>query len=261
MISYAQNQEDVRLRRLFDASHVGFYIDVGAKDPTIDSVSRYFYDRGWSGINVEPVPELHLRHREARPRDVNLNIGLSDRPGSATLYASKGLSTFSEEQARVHAAQGVHFTKREIPLRTLASVCEEQGVDRIDFLSIDVEGFERRVLEGADFERFRPLAIVIEATRPNTREPSHGDWEDLLLAGRYRYAAFDGLNRYYVREEDAALAPRLEVGPNVFDNYAPHRWLREIERAHSRKAKYKRARFPFGNALARVGSALRGERD
>jgi FkbM family methyltransferase len=180
---------------------------------------------------------------------------------SATLYASKGLSTFSEEQARVHAAQGVHFTKREIPLRTLASVCEEQGVDRIDFLSIDVEGFERRVLEGADFERFRPLAIVIEATRPNTREPSHGDWEDLLLAGRYRYAAFDGLNRYYVREEDAALAPRLEVGPNVFDNYAPHRWLREIERAHSRKAKYKRARFPFGNALARVGSALRGERD
>ena len=54
MISYAQNQEDVLLRREFPDCTNGFYIDVGANDPVWDSVTKHFYDRGWHGINIEP---------------------------------------------------------------------------------------------------------------------------------------------------------------------------------------------------------------
>ena len=54
MISYAQNQEDVMLARALAGTTNGFYIDVGAHDPVIDSVTKMFYDRGGRGINVEP---------------------------------------------------------------------------------------------------------------------------------------------------------------------------------------------------------------
>ena len=53
-ISYSQNYEDIYLWRLLQDVHHGFYIDVGAFDHQKDSVTKLFYDRGWSGINIEP---------------------------------------------------------------------------------------------------------------------------------------------------------------------------------------------------------------
>ena len=75
-VSYAQNFEDVLLWRALGGVTDGFYIDVGAAHPDIDSVTRAFYDRGWSGINIEPTPEYSLRLAAARPRDVNLRLVL-----------------------------------------------------------------------------------------------------------------------------------------------------------------------------------------
>ena len=81
IISYAQNAEDVRLARLFDSSS-GFYVDIGAGDPTEFSVTKHFYDRGWSGINVEPGPAFE-RLEQQRPRDVNLRLAVAPRVGGA----------------------------------------------------------------------------------------------------------------------------------------------------------------------------------
>ena len=85
MILYVQNQEDVLLNRVFQGLSDGFYIDVGANDPVVDSVTKLFYDRGWTGINVEPDENCWRRLDSSRPRDRNLNLGLSDRPGNAHL--------------------------------------------------------------------------------------------------------------------------------------------------------------------------------
>lgn len=71
-ISYAQNFEDIRLWRALKHVEKGLYIDVGANHPTADSVTRAFYDRGWSGINVEPVPSYYHALCQERPRDTNL---------------------------------------------------------------------------------------------------------------------------------------------------------------------------------------------
>ena len=60
--SYAQNFEDVILYRALGSIRNGFYIDVGAQHPEIDSVSKAFYDLGWRGVHVEPVPYLSLIH-------------------------------------------------------------------------------------------------------------------------------------------------------------------------------------------------------
>ncbi len=202
IISYAQNREDVLLNRLFPESSSGFYIDVGACHPVVHSVTKLFYERGWHGINIEPIPNLSAMLAQDRPRDVNLCAGLSNREGTSTLYecvASVELSTFSEEQAEDLRRQGFELVEHSIPVTTLSRVCEEYAGRTVDFLKIDVESYERQVLEGADWGRHRPRVVVIEATRPATSAPSYEHWEPLLLAAEYLFACFDGLNRYYVR--------------------------------------------------------------
>jgi FkbM family methyltransferase len=234
MISYAQNHEDVFLRRRVFADQVtGFYVDIGANDPVDLSVTKHFYDSGWSGINVEPVAYLHDRLRAERPRDVNLQVGISNRPGRLTLYeavgANGGLSTFSRPLADEHRKQGINFNEYQVEVNTLASVLERNVSGTIDFMSIDVEGHEREVLEGGDWKRWRPRVILIESTIPLTDRCTHQQWEDLLLGEDYAFAAFDGVNRYYVRAEDRQLLPALAAPVNARDEYIVHRYQRQID--------------------------------
>jgi FkbM family methyltransferase len=233
-ISYAQNAEDVRLRRAFLDQPTGLYIDVGANNPVDFSITKHFYDKGWSGINVEPIPALYDRIVRARPRDTTLNVGCSNRAGSMTLHvargAASGMSTYTQEEVELHRKQGFKFDSIETPVMTLASICADKLNGRsIDFLSVDVEGHEREVLEGAELARFRPRVVLVEATRPNSTEPTHERWEDLILAAGYSFAVFDGLNRYYVRRGEERLIPSLALSPNVFDDYVPYQYRREID--------------------------------
>jgi len=226
IMSYAQNFEDVLLKRLFPEHFSGFYIDVGACHPIVHSVTKLFYERGWHGINIEPIPSFSELLAHDRPRDTNLPIGLSNGEGTSTFYeclTKAGSSTFSEAQAEVLRRTGYKLVEHSIPVRTLAQVCEQYAGGRtIDFLKIDVENHEQEVLEGADWSRYRPRVILVEATRPETNIPNHENWEPLLLAAGYLFAFFDGLNRYYVRVEDRQLLPLLGVPANVFDDFELH---------------------------------------
>src|SRR5690349_6537021 len=154
-VSYAQNAEDVRLRRAFRDQSSGFYIDVGANDPIEYSITKHFYERGWTGINVEPAPAPYALITEDRKRDINLNVGCSNQKGSMKLHVARGatgLSTFTADEVSIHEKKGFEFDAIEVPVMTLESICSEHvGAKSIDFLSIDVEGHEREVLEGADF--------------------------------------------------------------------------------------------------------------
>ena len=98
----------------------------------------------------------------------------------------------------------------------------------IDFLSIDVEGHEREVLAGGDWKTWRPRIVVVEATEPTTTIPSHEKWEGILLEASYLFATFDGLNRYYVRKEDAELVPVLAVPVSCLDDYTPHELSKQL---------------------------------
>jgi FkbM family methyltransferase len=222
MISYAQNHEDVVLDRVFGARQDGFYIDVGAFSPIHGSVTKHFSDRGWRGINIEPSRPMFQQLQVERPRDVNLELGISDHAGTMTLYEYPftGRSTLCRSIAE--GAAGLDLVERQVDVRTLREVCVAHAPQRIEFLKIDVEGHEAEVLAGADWSRWRPIVVVVEATVPGSRDPSHRRWEWRLRAADYRLALFDGLNRFYVRAEDRELLPHLAVPANVFDDFVPY---------------------------------------
>jgi FkbM family methyltransferase len=238
-VSYAQNGEDVVLARaLRPDDHEGFYVDIGAGHPTVDSVTAAFSQRGWRGINVEPLVEEHAMLTAARPRDVNLNVAVGPVSGVVKLFEgppeNRGSSTTVPELAEGYRSLGQEFVSRDVRVRTLAQIADEHVTGAVDFLKVDVEGLEHDVLVSADWEWFRPRVIVVEATVPNSQVLSHHSWEPILTDAGYSFTLFDGLNRFYARDDCPELLEALAVPANHFDHYVVHPWVERIETAETR---------------------------
>jgi FkbM family methyltransferase len=219
-ISYAQNFEDVMLWRALKHVPAGRYIDVGAQDPIIDSVSKAFYEHGWRGIHVEPVPRYADMLRRDRPDETVLQMALSDQAGILELnvFEDTGLSTGIKEFADSHRARhGLAHRTVATPMLPMRAAFASLVGQPVHWLKIDVEGLEEAVLRGWDSEALRPWIIVIEATVPMSTEVRYQDAEDILLAARYEFVYFDGLNRFYVAAEHPELKPAFSSPPNVFD--------------------------------------------
>jgi len=222
-ISYAQNFEDVMLWRALKHVNSGFYIDVGAAWPVEHSVTKAFYDSGWSGINVEPNPEFHALLQQERPRDRNLRLALAAEEGNAefTIFESTGLSTLDPAVAGLHLDTGRPHHMESVVTSTLAQLWRKHvpPEQEVHFLKIDVEGLESAVLRGNHWRKNRPWVVVVEATVPLSQLESYYDWEPLLLEANYRMAYADGLNRFYVAEEHSYLLAAFQYPPNFFDHF------------------------------------------
>jgi FkbM family methyltransferase len=219
--SYAQNFEDVMLWRALRHVERGCYIDVGAQDPIIDSVSLGFYERGWRGIHIEPSQHYASLLRQSRPDEVVIQAAASVKRGLLTLheFPGTGLSTLAADIAKSHEGSGHLARDVLVPCITLADVFSGCCAKEIHWLKIDVEGGEEQVLLGWGDAPQRPWIIVVEATLPGTQEQSHHSWEPLLLAKGYLFAYFDGLSRFYVSDAHVDLLDLFAVGPNVFDGF------------------------------------------
>ncbi|WP_444941385.1 FkbM family methyltransferase [Microbulbifer sp. ZKSA004] len=221
-VSYAQNLEDVILWRALKDVDRGFYIDVGANDPHQDSVTKAFYERGWKGINIEPVSQWFLKLKKERPLDINLQVAAGSREGEIQLYElpDTGLSTASREFADKHRLErGYKYLERTVLVRTLSEICSSYHVTQIHFLKVDVEGAEKQVLDGMNFSFFRPWIVVVESTLPNSQVEDYESWESILTNADYDFVYFDGLNRYYLAGERQSLKPNFRLPPNCFDEF------------------------------------------
>jgi FkbM family methyltransferase len=202
VITYAQYNEDIILRALLGSVKKGYYIDVGANHPVIDSVTKYFYDEGWSGINIEPIPRLHKEFVKDRKRDVNLQCGLGDKHGELMLreYIDRpGHSTFDAKRKNEQegSLESIDYI---VPVITLNEVFDKyvKG-ERVDFIKIDVEGFESNVVKGNNWDENRPIVICIETNH------SDRSWERIIKGCGYNLFIGDGLNEYYIAKESEKL--------------------------------------------------------
>jgi FkbM family methyltransferase len=235
MFSYAQNFEDVILARLFDGKTDGLYVDIGASDPELLSVTKHFYDLGWSGVNVEPIKAQWDLFATHRPRDINLNAAIGNGGDKIVLTRMLGNSALSTTNSS-RSGELIDLDKKyelcEVDLVTANSLFEKYISREVDFLKIDVEGAEADVLFSLDFSVHRPKVLVIEAVKPLESRlvwskfdvgdvASWQEWEGYVLSHNYILAYFDGLNKFYVKKECASLLPRFAIPPGVFDYIVP----------------------------------------
>ncbi len=221
-ISYAQNFEDVLLNRVFADKEEGYYIDVGAQHPLYDSVTKAFYDRGWHGINIEPVKEYYELLAIERERDLNLNLALGNTESELDFFELEGtgLSTFDRATAeRLSQEEGYKINSYRVPVVKLSDILEQHLNCQIDFLKIDVEGWEEQVVLGNDWSKFRPTVIVLEATIPNSPTRAKTNITEILKEQNYQQVYFDGLNDYYLANESSELIKHFATPPNIFDQF------------------------------------------
>jgi FkbM family methyltransferase len=230
-ISYAQNYEDVLLNRVFKDKTQGFYIDIGALHPTFDSVTKAFYDRGWTGINIEPIKEFYSIFIKDRPRDINLNIAISNTESNLDFFevlGQPGNSTLNKDIAyKIAQEKGLDVVQYAIPVKTLASICQEYVNQKIDFLKIDVEGLEEEVILGGVWELFRPTILLIETTLPNTNIRCENNIPEILKQKGYQHVFFDGINDYYIAEESKDLVRHFSYPVNVLDFYVNYIFIEQ----------------------------------
>ena len=233
-ISFSQNGEDILLKRVFAGEKKGFYIDIGASHPDRLSVTKIFYDAGWNGINVDPVKNSMELFGIHRPRDINLNLAIASDNEKIKFWEvsdNTELSTSSAELAKSWTTKFHKIKSYTVNTLTCNELFERYVKNTVDFLKIDVEGSEKNVIQSLDLKIHRPKVLVIESTIPDYPFPgwenlnsilNHGEWEYMILNNGYDFVHFDGLNRYYVREENKELTKFFDVGLCLWDDYITH---------------------------------------
>lgn len=224
-ITWSQNFEDLMLDRALRHIPDGFYVDLGAAEPELHSVTKTFYDRGWHGINVEPGAEPFGRLEAARTRDVNLNVAAWNEEGSVKFYSVDDgceLSTTSEVLMHRYKAAGRTVVEKSINVTTLTGICAQyvpNGQD-IHFMKVDVEGSEQQALAGHDFTRWRPWIVLVECHEPERSDTQWHAIEGMMIMSGYTFVWCDGLNRFYIANEKlSGLRHAFEVPPNVHDDW------------------------------------------
>lgn len=169
-LSYSQEGEDLVVARYFDGKRDGFYIDIGAHHPFRFSNTYKFYEKGWSGICIDPLPECAELFKKYRPRDIFVQKGVSDKDEILNYYMfnEPALNTFDKGLAdERNGLRNYKIDKIDkidkIEVSTLENILENIDVSKkVDLLSIDIEGLDLKVLKSINLKKLRPHLIIIE---------------------------------------------------------------------------------------------------
>ena len=195
--SYSEWHEDYTLDKLMGFKDKGFYLDIGANDPINGNNTKRFYDKGWHGINIEPIPELHKNLVEARPRDTNLNIGVGSNPGVMTFYKVIGQSKLSSlDKEYIEKLKQTHGVKvEEIPVYIFRfeDIYNKYVKDMfVDFLTVDAESGDLDILKSNDWNKYRPKYILVE-----TDKGYNNEIKEYLISLQYKEVYSNSINSIF----------------------------------------------------------------
>jgi FkbM family methyltransferase len=223
LISYSHNREDVLIQRALSSVEGGCFLDVGASVPCESSNTWALYERGWSGIAVDPLISVFPRYLEAwkgaRPRDLAVGAAAGSAAGEVKFHVcshcqmSTGAPRVAEEMINVDMQQ---FAVT-IPVLTLDHILNLYPREVIHLLSVDVEGMEEEALAGLNFNVHRPWLAVVERT-------NGVPWEQRLLSCGYDTVFDDGTSRFYLARERDYLKKWFCFPPHTLE-YVSYREL------------------------------------
>jgi len=197
---YSQHGEDFLLDKIFKGKNDGYFVEVGCLDGIEYSNTYHFENKGWKGLCVEAHNAFIDALTRNRPKSsiVHCAVGETNRD-HVTFYANKvgSLSTLDKnEEARWrknYSNDFYGFEEQQVSMRTLTSIFDELGPGSIDFVSLDIEGYEVKALQGLDFAKYRPSVFVIEYKDDQHKR----QLEKILFKERYHFLSKVGCNLFY----------------------------------------------------------------
>ncbi len=198
-VSYAERFEDLILFDALKNETSIFWIDIGAYDPLDLSVTKAFSLGGGRGINVEPLKDNFERLALDRVADINLEACVSNFDGEMVLFEAGPASSVEEVTLKSIKKNNALTGERIVQAVTMSTLLHRYlPIDqKVSFLKIDVEGHEKKVLEGMNFKQSRPAIIIIESVVPWKGTPAFEQWEPILLKNDYIFKYEYRNNRYY----------------------------------------------------------------
>lgn len=181
------------IRMFFDDRPTGFFVEVGANEPKLTSMTWHLEEAGWTGILVEPIPELYEALCRERPnsRVFKIACGAPDARGTADFVVTPDLSQSTlKRDAIADPSQAARI--EQVQVLTLDDLLDDAGRPALDFVSIDVEGAQLDVLQGFAIEQHCPSLLLIEDHLTDFRTHLH------LKQHGYRLCKRTGLNNWYV---------------------------------------------------------------
>lgn len=204
-ISYSQCGEDLLIAFVLNLIHgprPKRYLDVGANHPFHLSNTALFYAKGGAGILVEPDPFFAKLLRSKRPRDTVLQNGVHfSGEERADLYVMDPptLNTFSRQEMERYVAMG-HQLSNTLPieLKNINDILAMAG--ELDFMSLDIEGLDKIILEMIDWKKYRPTCLCVETLKYETQQEPRklNDIIELMLAQDYILYADTFINSLFV---------------------------------------------------------------
>jgi FkbM family methyltransferase len=198
--SYSQHGEDILLDRFLSFASSGVYVDIGAADPIRFSNSYRFYKKGWRGVLIEPNPNRIDRLRAIRSRDTTLNLGVSTSNAELPffIFDPPNVSTFSDRSRNINVSNGYKYVKTEmIATKSLSDIFDLDlfsELGKIDFLSVDTEGFDMDVLSSNNWTKYRPKFVLVESIEGDSRDVGRFEISRFMASAGYDEVFYNGLN-------------------------------------------------------------------
>jgi len=198
--SYSFNGIDLIIDYIFKNQKLGTYIDVGAQNPISNNNTYLLHKRGWSGVNIDLDKKNIDLFNLSRPKDINLNYAISDKEGEVEFYFyhnTSPINTLSKEVSNYQKAKIKEI--KMIKTYSLNNILEKINFHKnIDYMSIDVEGLEEKVLNGFNINKYNPKVVSVEFLdlTMNKLEFKNNTINRVLNSNIYKY--FTDNNYYFV---------------------------------------------------------------
>ena len=161
--SYSQGSMDLILNHIFKNKIDGFYIDVGCQHPIKNNNTYLLFKKGWTGVNID-LDNVNIDlFNFFRPKDNNINSAVSNKVEKVKLFYYHQKSPINTLDEKISLKQQAKIEKKiDIQTNTLENILDNYSIKTIDLLTIDVEGFELKVLKGLNFDKYKPRVIIVE---------------------------------------------------------------------------------------------------